>query len=387
MSSVIHWVNPVLARELVKRMRGAKAMFMRSGCLGLLGLVLILVYHAGLRGGFDRRFGNTVVDWASVGQGMFEWTLMFMLLLVLFLVPGATASSIVGERQRQTLMPVQVSLMRPLSIVLGKLGASVAYILLLVVATMPLLAVAHLIGGITFLEIVKGLGVIMFIAVCTAATSLLFSAAMRSSRTATVMSYVVVMVLFILVFVVTFFMPWFFDPDSDDIPMVAGGILWSALAVNPIAALADAVGEAYSLDWFGRFNDNGPISHGTGPLSEFKSEFHSEFNLFDVASELRAIPLWVLSILIYGMLAALSVLRVVCGVESAGACQPLGPLNAVALSSVRTSRPSVRRSGCRRVSQTYGFLRRSSRSAYQAHRWVAGGEAVSEQVAGFLIAG
>ena len=303
MRPVIFSINPVLARELVQRMRGAKAMFTRSGYLSLLGLIFVLVYHAELGGGFDGRFGNTVVDWASVGQGLFEWTLLFILLLALFLVPGAAAGSIVGERQRQTLIPVQISLMRPLSIVLGKLGAAIAYTLLLLTATMPLLSIAHLIGGVTLAEIVKGLGVIMFIAVCTAATSLLFSAAMGSSRTATIMSYVMVMVLFMLVFVVTFFMSLFFAPDTDEVPLAAGGILWSALAVNPVAALADAVGEAYNRDWFGDFEEN-------GPLSEFKSEFQREFNLFDVSPELRgAMPLWVMSMLIYSILAVLSVLR------------------------------------------------------------------------------
>ena len=80
-------------------------MVLRSAYLGLLGLVFVLTYRIQVHG-LDSGLRNSVTGWASVGQELFEWTLLFMLLVVLFLGPGATAGSIVGERQRQTLMPV-----------------------------------------------------------------------------------------------------------------------------------------------------------------------------------------------------------------------------------------------------------------------------------------
>ena len=303
MNPIIARVNPILARELVNRMRGPKAMALRAGYLSLLGLVFILVYHAELGGGADRRFhdGNTVVDWASVGQGMFEWTLMFMMVAVLFLVPGFTAGSIVGERQRQTLMPVQISLMRPSSIVLGKLGASVIFTLLLVVATMPLLTVAHLIGGITFTEIVKGLSMVMFTTLCIASASLLFSAIMKSSRTATVMSYFTVLALCFVV-LATMFTIFLLQAltgilNEDAMPSAAGWILWSSLAVNPIAALADVVGSSYEWDWFD--------SSADGPLSELKSLLYSD----GAPPGWQFMPLWMLHFLFYSAVLALSLIR------------------------------------------------------------------------------
>ena len=303
MSPVIPIVNPVLARELMKRMRGPKAMLMRSGYLGFLGLIFVLVYHVELAGGTGGRFGASVVDWARIGQRTFEWTLMLMLVMVLFLVPGFTAGSIVGERQRQTLVPLQISLMRPLSIVLGKLGASVVFTLLLLLGTTPLLTVAHMIGGITFMDIVKGLGMIMFLAICIAATSLLFSTAMKSSAGATVMSYVMVQVLLTVVFVTVFFVSWTSDPSDEQTSSAAiGSTLWSTLAMNPIAALADAVGEEHNA-----FRLGDP--EGSGPLSAFRHQMQAELDLLNDSAGLGFMPLWMLNVLIYSALAVVSVAR------------------------------------------------------------------------------
>ena len=305
MNPILAQINPILARELVKRMRGPKAMLMRLGYLGFLGLVFLLVYDAEV-GDRDRFGGSSVVDWADIGQGMFEWTLMIMVLLVLFLVPGFTAGAITGERQRQTLMPLQISLMGPSDIVLGKLGASVVFTLLLVLGTMPLLTVAHMIGGITFMEIVKSLGMIMLTTVCVAAMSLLFSAIMKSSRTATVMSYVMVLALCFAV-LAAMLLGWmllmFFAPDLviltlTELPGVIGWIGWSALALNPFAALAVVVGNECDPDWFG--------GSAGGPLSGFKCVFSLAED--EAPASWMLMPLWLLHIVLYGGLLALSVL-------------------------------------------------------------------------------
>ena len=53
--------------------------------------------------------------------------------MILLVVPVLAATSVVGERRRGTLMPVQLSLLRPFDIVWGKVVASIAPILFPVV--------------------------------------------------------------------------------------------------------------------------------------------------------------------------------------------------------------------------------------------------------------
>ena len=304
---------------------------MLSGYLVVLGLVLVLVYSSKS----DSRFGGSpVIELATAGQGIFEWTLLFTMLLVLFLVPGFTAGSVVGERERQTLMPMQVSLLRPRSIILGKLGASVVFTLLLVLATLPLLTVAYLIGGVTFPEIVKGLAMVMFTAVGVAAISLACSTFMKRVQTATVLSYGLVLLMCggtLAAFGVVRELDQSPGSGPDDPPLIL-------LAPNPVVALADATTEepeAFGGEFgFRSFNGYGG---GDGPLTgirelvtpdvsfQFVSDGPGALFASDVlvegdrvigslgadARDLHGrwdLPLWAQNVLIVGALAVLSVI-------------------------------------------------------------------------------
>jgi ABC-type transport system involved in multi-copper enzyme maturation permease subunit len=233
-------VNPVLSRELVERMRGARAMVMLTVYLSLLSVIVVLVYQAKTDPQGDPFGAPIVTRIASIGQGLFEWVLFFMLLLVLFLVPGFTAGAIAGERDRQTLLPLQVTLLRPISILVGKVGASLAFTLLLVVATLPLLAVAYLIGGVTIGDILKGTGMVVFIAVAIACITVACSTFAKRVQTATVLAYGIVLLLTggtIAAFLVARQIDQSQGFDTVDPPS-------AIIMANPIAALADLSGES-----------------------------------------------------------------------------------------------------------------------------------------------
>lgn len=233
-------VNPVLSRELVERMRGARAMVMLTSYLALLSVIVVLVYQAKTDPSGDP-FGQPIVTRiASIGQGLFEWVLFFMLVLVLFLVPGFTSGAIAGERDRQTLLPLQVTLLRPISILTGKVAASVAFTLLLVVATLPLLAVAYLIGGVTVGDILKGTGLVMFIALAIACITVACSTFAKRVQTATVLAYGIVLLLAggtIAAFLVARQIDSSRGFDIVDPPS-------AIIMANPVAALADLSGES-----------------------------------------------------------------------------------------------------------------------------------------------
>jgi hypothetical protein len=162
-----------------------------------------------------------------------------MLLLVLFLVPGFTSGAIAGERERQTLVPMQVTLLRPWQILLGKLGASFAFLALLVVATTPLLGIAYLIGGLTIRTVLEGIAVVLFTGVVLACVTLFCSTVLRRVQTATVAAYG-----FVLVLLLGTFLAW-----------VAAGIVDNSrgndttnppaflLALNPLFLAADVFGD------------------------------------------------------------------------------------------------------------------------------------------------
>ena len=187
-------VNPVLEREVRERMRGTRSVVVLTVYLVLLIAIFFLVYSA-LTGSSSGSSTVAPTEVARLGRSIFEYVLFFMLLLVVFLVPGFTSAAIAAERERQTLIPMQITLLRPHSIATGKVAASVAYLLLLMVATMPLLAVAYLIGGVGFDDALRGLAAVLFTGVVLAAVTVACSAVARRVQTATVLAYGVTVLL------------------------------------------------------------------------------------------------------------------------------------------------------------------------------------------------
>ncbi len=180
-------VNPVLARELKERMRGRRAVIIITIYLSLLTIALWLVYEAASSANDS---GNPLpTQLAEVGSTVFEWVLFFMLLILMFLVPAQTAGAIAGERERQTLVPLQITLLSPRSILLGKVSAAMAFLTLLVVAAVPLMSIAYLIGGVTIPQVLGGTALVLATGVCVATLCAAISTYTRRVQGATVLSY------------------------------------------------------------------------------------------------------------------------------------------------------------------------------------------------------
>lgn len=225
-------VNPVLARELTQRMRGRQAWVVLVLYLAILAFILRLVYGAV----GDNPFSGdpAALSAATAGRAIFHWLLFFMIALVCFIVPGVTAGAIAGERERQTLVSLQVTLLRPFSIVAGKLWASLAYVLLLVVATLPLVGVTFVIGGVGLREVIAGLAAVVVTAVALACLALACSAAFRRTQGATVTAYALTALLVVGTFVVYGFQA---AVDLGRAQSPGPGVL----ALNPFVATADVV--------------------------------------------------------------------------------------------------------------------------------------------------
>ena len=235
-------LNPVLARELKQRMRGRHVWLVVTLYLAVLAVILRWVYVAVVR---EDAFGggSSLLASATAGRAIFEWLLFFMLLLVCFIVPGLTAGAISGERERQTMVALQLTLLRPRSIVAGKLLASLAFVVLLIIASLPLLTVPFLVGGVALPEVAKGLWMVLVTAVTLACLTLACSAVLRRTQTATVVAYGLTLGLVLGTLMIY---------GAQQIPRASGSPRpkpW-ILALNPFAATADVVEGRNDADTF-----------------------------------------------------------------------------------------------------------------------------------------
>ena len=239
-------VNPVLARELRQRARGGRTAIILSVFLGLL-IVTLALTNRGLSGGGGgngfNEFGGfdpfQQLNSASVGRSMFEFVLFFLLLLVIFIVPGIASGAIAGERERQTLIPLQATLMGTASIMWGKVMASVVFLFLLVIAAVPMLAATYLLGGVNLDTVFAGIASVLAVGIALAVMTVGWSALLRRVQVATVVAYVFTFLLVggtLILFAAAAAVDASRGTDPADPPL-------SILAPNPVMFVAEAVGE------------------------------------------------------------------------------------------------------------------------------------------------
>jgi ABC-type transport system involved in multi-copper enzyme maturation permease subunit len=227
--------NPVLRHELIERVQGARAVVFLTIWLVLLTGILVLAYQGSVA--VNQGFGGDVGSLGRVGRELFEWVLFGMVVLVMFLVPGLTAGSITGERERQTLVPLQMTLMRPRDIVVGKLAAALAFLVFLVLAAMPLLAVSLLVGGVRILDMVRGIGMLLFTGTVLGSVGVWISSRFKRTTAATVVTYAVAAIFSFGSFV-SLATVAIIDASSGNDEVTAPVEL---LAFNPVAGIADAL--------------------------------------------------------------------------------------------------------------------------------------------------
>lgn len=139
--------------------------------------------------------GTGPVDLPSpppIGTPLFGGLMLFVLGLALLVVPALTAQSVNGDRERGVLATLQVTLLTPTEIALGKLLAAWVTALVFLVTTLPLVAWAVIEGGVGLGRVVVTILVVALLlgVVCAVAQSL--SALLTRSTTSAVLSYVAV---------------------------------------------------------------------------------------------------------------------------------------------------------------------------------------------------
>ena len=120
--------------------------------------------------------------------------------IVALIVPVITASSISGEKERQTFDIMLTTCMSPFSIVLGKVASAVLRILFFVMAGMPIMALAFVAGGLSWSYLFYFILTIILLSLLSGSIGILCSALCRRSITAVVLSYVFYFFIYILTF-------------------------------------------------------------------------------------------------------------------------------------------------------------------------------------------
>ena len=114
---------------------------------------------------------------------------------MLILAPAFTAGAISSERENQTLDLLVTTPLSTLGIVVGKLVSALAWVLVLILASVPLMSLVFVFGCVGPEDVLRAYVLLFSLAFGMGAIGLFLSALLRRTQAATVLASVVVLVL------------------------------------------------------------------------------------------------------------------------------------------------------------------------------------------------
>jgi len=186
--------NPIVAKEYRSRMRTWRSPLTITIHVLILGGVGWAVFSV---------IANTMTSFgsgfspSSMGITIFTFLVLFQVALLAFITPALTAGAISGERERQTIDLLFVTPLAPFSIIWGKLLASMSFVVLLIVLSVPIFSLVFLFGGIERDQVIAAFALTAVTAMTLGFLGVAFSTIFRRTLAATVASYGAAFVLLV----------------------------------------------------------------------------------------------------------------------------------------------------------------------------------------------
>ena len=189
-------INPIVKKDLkvtVRSMRISWGLFAYEAALTVAFLLALLVIQE------ESRYMSSGNIYSYLVY-LFPVVAAAQVCIVALYVPIITASSISGEKERQTFDIMLTTCMSPFSIVFGKVISAVLRILFFVVASTPIMALSFVVGGLSWINLLYYLLAVILFAVFAGSVGILASAFCRKSVAAVLLSFVMYFVIFVLTF-------------------------------------------------------------------------------------------------------------------------------------------------------------------------------------------
>ena len=122
--------------------------------------------------------------------------------IIALIIPIITASSISGEKERKTMDVLLTTTITAPSIVMGKIGSAVVRVMIFIIASIPLIAMSFMVGGLSWITLFEYI-VLAFLFACFAGSIGIFASSVcKKSITSIILSYVIYAVIYILPFAI-----------------------------------------------------------------------------------------------------------------------------------------------------------------------------------------
>ena len=246
--------NPIVAKEYRSRMRTWRSPLAMTVYVLLLGGLGWAIFSSMT---FTARSSFTGSQAANYGQGLFLYLVLFQMVLLAFITPALTAGAISSERERQTIDLLFVTKLPAFSILWGKLLASMSFVLLLLLLSVPIFSLVFLFGGIELDQVAAAFLVTAVSALTLGIIGIACSTAFRRTLPATVSAYGAAFVLVAGSLLFGLLFPTDIDPNATAAPAPP-----AVTYLSPIIPLI-TIGTNGPINNFGVRNGNGYLTGGS----------------------------------------------------------------------------------------------------------------------------
>ena len=186
-------ITAIIVKELRGRMRGRRAFVVLTIHVLLLTLLAWMFLRLNEESVANQgSFGiQSTYASAAVGRGIFVGLMMLQTLMVAVLAPAATAGAISSEREHQTLELLAVTPISSLAIVLGKLLSALAWLFVLILASIPVTALVFVFGGVAPDDMIRAYVVLFATVIGLGSVGIFFSTLTRRTGASTGLTFVV----------------------------------------------------------------------------------------------------------------------------------------------------------------------------------------------------
>jgi ABC-type transport system involved in multi-copper enzyme maturation permease subunit len=179
-------LNPLIVRELRGGLRSGRRIALLTFFLTVVGLFFLGVFQIAASA-LESESGAPAGS--AIGGTFFPIVVAAELFFVCAITPAQTAGALAVERERQTYDLLLVTPLAPGEIVLGKLASGLAYVLLLLLAALPMQSLAFLMGGVGPEQLALAFLLLGLSALLFGCLGLWASAIFRGSRAASAFAY------------------------------------------------------------------------------------------------------------------------------------------------------------------------------------------------------
>jgi len=185
-------LNPIVKKDIKVQSRSMKicwGIFAYEVILALIFFFAMMIIQMESRYSYNNIYSSMV--W------LYPILAVTQLVILGFVIPIRTASSISGEKERQTFDIMMTTSMTPFAIIMGKVMTAIVQSMFFVVASMPIMALPFIIGGMSWGYLFWFLGIALLVSLFAASIGILCSSICKKSISAVIMAYGIYLIFFI----------------------------------------------------------------------------------------------------------------------------------------------------------------------------------------------